>query len=158
MPPATFVDLNEIDLETLVFDRDAVRARNPHRHEFELLHGVVAYDREAELIVGVHRAPEDAFWVRGHIPGRPIFPGVLMIETAAQLCSFYWYETFPEQKSFFGFGGIENTRFRGVVKPGDTLVIVGKSVQVKPRRAIFDTQGFVDGKMVFESRIIGVPV
>jgi len=158
MPPATFVDLSELDLDTLMFDQDAVRARNPHRYEFELLHGVLAFEPEEGLIVGIHRAAEDAFWVRGHIPGRPIFPGVLMIETAAQLCSFFWYESLPEQKSFFGFGGIENTRFRGVVKPGDTLVIVGKSVQVKPRRAIFDAQGFVDGKMVSESRIIGVPV
>ena len=158
MPPAAFVDLSEIDLNTLVFDRDAVRALNPHRYEFDLLHGVIAYDPEQGLIVGQHRAAEDAFWARGHIPGRPIFPGVLMIETAAQLCSFYWNETLPDQTSFFGFGGIESTRFRGVVKPGDQLVIVGKSVQLKLRRAIFDTQGFVDNKMVFESRIIGVPV
>ncbi|MHC4954080.1 MAG: 3-hydroxyacyl-ACP dehydratase FabZ family protein [Planctomycetota bacterium] len=158
MPPAAFVDLRELDLDTLAFDRDAIRAHNPHRYEFELLHGVVHFDPEAGIIVGEHHAAEDAFWTRGHIPGRPIFPGVLMIETAAQLCSFYWIEALPDQTSFFGFGGIENTRFRGVVKPGDRLVIVAKSVQLKPRRAIFDAQGFVDGKMVFESRIIGVPV
>jgi len=158
MPPAAFVDLREIDLDTVIFGRDAIRVRNPHRYEFELLQGVLAYDPEQGLIVGEHRASEDAFWVRGHIPGRPIFPGVLMIETAAQLCSFYWNESLPDQKSFFGFGGIENTRFRGAVSPGDRLIIVGKSVQLKTRRAIFDTQGFVNGKMVFESRIIGVPV
>ena len=158
MPPATFVDLSELDLEQVQFDREAIRKRNPHRYEFELLHAVHLFDPEAGLIVGEHQASEDAFWIRGHIPGRPIFPGVLMIETAAQLCSFYWNESRPDSNSFFGFGGIEETRFRGVVKPGDRLVIVGKSIQVKPRRAIFDTQGFVNNRMVFESRIIGMPV
>jgi len=158
MPPANLVDLSEFDLEHMQFDRDAIRLRNPHRYEFELLHGVIFYDKDQGLIVGQHRASEDAFWIRGHIPGRPIFPGVLMIETAAQLCSFFWNESRPDSNSFFGFGGLEATRFRGVVKPGDQLVIAAKSVSVKPRRSIFDTQGFVDGKMVFESRIIGMPV
>ena len=107
MPPATIVDLQEFDLDSLQFDRDAIRAHNPHRYEFDLLHGVVAFRPDEGYIVGVHQAMEDAFWVRGHIPGRPIFPGVLMVETAAQLCSFYWNESFPESNSFFGFGGID---------------------------------------------------
>ena len=158
MPPATFVDLHEFDLDTVEFDRDAIRKRNPHRYEFELLHSVIAFRPDDGIIVGEHRASEDAFWVRGHIPGRPLFPGVLMIETAAQLCSFYWNESYPNSKAFFGFSGIENTRFRGSVEPGDRLVIIGKLVQMKPRRAIFDTQGFVRDKMVFESRIIGMAI
>lgn len=158
MPPATFVDLREVDLDRIEFDRDEIRQRNPHRFEFELLHGIIAFRPDDGIIVGHHLASEDAFWVRGHIPGRPLFPGVLMIETAAQLCSFYWRESFPEIDRFFGFAGIENTRFRGVVEPGDRLILVGKMVQVKPRRAIFDAQGFVNGSMVFETRIKGMPV
>ncbi len=158
MPPATFVDLSEIDLDRIEFDRDAIRQRNPHRYEFELLHGIIMFRREDGILIGFHQAKEDAFWVRGHIPGRPLFPGVLMVETAAQLCSFFWRETFPDESRFFGFGGIENTRFRGVVEPGDRLIIVGRKVEVKPRRAIFDAQGFVNGSMVFETRIKGMPV
>ncbi|MHC4939702.1 MAG: 3-hydroxyacyl-ACP dehydratase FabZ family protein [Planctomycetota bacterium] len=157
MPPATFVDLSEFDLDQLEFDREAIRQRNPHRYEFELLHGVIAFRPDDGIIIGEHRASEDAFWVRGHIPGRPLFPGVLMVETAAQLCSFYWREAYPHVDKFFGFGGIENTRFRGVVEPGDRLIIIGKSVQVKPRRAIFDAQGLVGDSMVFETRIKGMP-
>jgi 3-hydroxyacyl-[acyl-carrier-protein] dehydratase len=158
MPPATFVDLREFDLDRIEFGRDEIRKRNPHRYEFELLHGIIAFRPDQGIIVGEHRASEDAFWVRGHIPGRPLFPGVLMVETAAQLCSFYWREAYPENPSFFGFGGIENTRFRGSVEPGDRLIVVGKSVQIKPRRAVFDAQGFVGDKMVFETRIKGMPV
>jgi len=158
MPPDPFADLSEFDLGTLEFDREEIRKRNPHRYEFELLHGVIAFRPEEGIVIGEHRASEDAFWVRGHIPGRPLFPGVLMVETAAQLCSFFWRETYPEVSSFFGFGGIENTRFRGVVEPGDRLIVIGKCVQVKPRRVVFDAQGVVGDKMVFETRIKGMPV
>ena len=119
---------------------------------------MITYQPEEGLIVGSHRTKEDAFWVRGHIPGRPLFPGVLMVETAAQLCSFYYNESFPDRDQFFGFGGIENTKFRGKVDTNQRLIIAGRAVQLKPRRAIFDTQGFVDGTMVFESRIVGVAV
>jgi len=157
MPPKAFVDLREIDLDHLEFGPDEIRRSNPHRFEMELLTGVIAYRPEEGFIVGEHRASPDAFWVRGHIPGRPLFPGVLMVELAAQLCSFYWRHVYPDHPSFFGFGGIENTRFRGVVAPGDRLIVVGKSIEVKPRRAIFDAQGFIGDKMVFETRIIGIP-
>jgi len=157
MPPKPFADLREFDLDRIAYGPEEIRKRNPHRHEMELLTGVIAYEPDRGLIIGEHRAREDAFWVRGHIPGRPLFPGVLMVELAAQLCSFYWRAQYPDMEKFFGFGGIENTRFRGTVRPGDRLIVVGKSIEVKPRRAIFDAQGFLDDTMVFETRIIGIP-
>ena len=158
MPPRPLVDLREFDLDRIEFGPEEIRLRNPHRHEMELLDGVIAFRPDEGFIIGEHRARADAFWTRGHIPGRPLFPGVLMVELAAQLCSFYWHSRYPGQDTFFGFGGIDETRFRGTVKPGDRLIVVGRSIQVKPRRAIFDTQGFVDDKMVFQSRIIGMPL
>lgn len=158
MPPKPLADLSAYDLDRIEFGPDEIRALNPHRYEFDLLHGVIAFRPEDKLIIGVHRASEDAFWVRGHIPGRPLFPGVLMVETSAQLCSFYWYRQLEERGRFFGFGGIENTKFRGQVVPGDDLILAARMVQLKPRRAIFDCQGFVRGRMVFETRITGVVV
>ena len=158
MPPKTLVDLGAFDLEHIEFGPDEIRALNPHRFEFALLDGVIAFRPDDGFIIGVHHARADAFWVRGHIPGRPLFPGVLMVETSAQLCSFYWYRQLQEKERFFGFGGIENTKFRGQVVPGDDLVIAARMIQLKPRRAIFDCQGFVKDRMVFETRITGVVV
>ncbi|MGH7162913.1 MAG: 3-hydroxyacyl-ACP dehydratase FabZ family protein [Planctomycetota bacterium] len=157
MPPAVLVDLRSIDLGRVEFGPDEIRRRNPHRHEMEMLTGILAYRPEQGIIVGENRIPEDAFWARGHIPGRPLLPGVLMVEAAAQLCSFYWRVAYPDMEKFFGFGGIENARFRGTVVPGDRLIVVGHAVQVRPRRAIFDTQGFVRESMVFDAKIIGIP-
>jgi 3-hydroxyacyl-[acyl-carrier-protein] dehydratase len=157
VPPKPFVDLREFDLDKVEFGPEAIRKLNPHRHEMELLTAVIAFRPKEGLIIGEHMTMPDAFWVRGHIPGRPLMPGVLMVELAAQLCSFFWRSQFPDHPGFFGFGGIEETRFRGTVAPGDRLIVVGKSVEVKPRRAIFDAQGFVGDRMVFETRILGIP-
>jgi 3-hydroxyacyl-[acyl-carrier-protein] dehydratase len=123
-------DFKEFDLDKLEFGPEQIRAFNPHRYEMELLNGVIALRPEQGLIIGEHLALPDAFWVRGHIPGRPLMPGVIMVELAAQLCSVYWRAQFPDHPGFFGFGGIEATRFRGTVAPGDRLIVVGKSVEV----------------------------
>ena len=98
---------------------------------------------------------EDEFWVRGHIPGRPLLPGVLMIETAAQMVSYYAMTALPN-RGFVGFSGVDNVKFRGQVTPGQRLIVVGKMVEVKRRRCIGDTQAFVDGKQVFEAMITGM--
>jgi len=157
MPPETLVDLSRVDLSRVEFGIEEIRRRNPHRFEMEMLTGILAFRPEEGFIVGENRLPVAPFWARGHIPGRPLFPGVLMVETAAQLCSFYWRCAFPDIDKFFGFGGIERTRFRGTVQPGDRLVVAGKSLEVKPRRAVFDAQGFLGDRMVFETRIVGIP-
>ena len=69
----------------LMHDRAAVLERIPQRHEMALLHGILHHDPEQQLAIGVHEASPTDFWVRGHIPGRPLMPGVVMIEISAQL-------------------------------------------------------------------------
>ncbi len=59
---------------------------------------------------------------------------------------------------FIGFGGLEKVRFRGQVRPGDRLVLIGKATSLDRRQTIFNVQAFVGAKMVFEGNIIGVPL
>jgi 3-hydroxyacyl-[acyl-carrier-protein] dehydratase len=80
-----------------------------------------------------------------------------MIETAAQLSS-YAYKQYIETDSFLGFAGVDEVKFRGTVEPPARLVIIGKAVQLKPRRMITLCQGFVDSTMVFEAKITGMPI
>ena len=158
MPPQLFTDVTQLDLDNPAYSIAQVRRYNPQRYEFEQLSSVVLYDPEAELAVGVRDVGSDEFWVRGHIPERPLFPGVLMVEAAAQLCSFYSGKVGEtlELEGFFGFGGIEQARFRGMVQPGDRLVLLCKPKRLSPRRSLFATQGAVDGKLVFEADILGL--
>jgi len=164
MARSLLVDLSAIDVDTVALDLDEIRRFNPHRHEMEQLSGVIRLDAEAQQIVAYKDVRDDEFWVRGHIPGRPLLPGVLMVEAAAQMCSLY-YKYVREDPRFLGFGGVDGVKFRGQVVPGQRLILLGQALEIRRRRAVFDTQGVVrDGadpqayKLVFEGRIIGMPI
>ena len=118
---------------------------------------ILFVDDDARTIGAYKDVRPDEFWVRGHIPGRPLMPGVLMIEAAAQMSSFY-YKYVQKDPRFLGFGGVDGVKFRGQVVPGDRLLLVGKVVEIRNRRAVFDTQGVVGDRLAFEARITGMPI
>lgn len=157
MPPPLILDPSQVDLTRVLADREAIALVNPHRYEFALLDAVVLLDLERGLYAGYSDIRSDAYWVRGHIPGRPLFPGVLMIEAAAQLASYLYHHAFPGL-GFLGFVGVDDVKFRGIVVPPSRLVLIGRSLQLRPRRMVCSTQGFVDSTMVFEGVITGMPV
>src|SRR5262245_57514352 len=126
MPPPLILDPLGLDLRRVVADRDAIRRVNPQRHEMEQLTAIVFVDGEQHVIAGYKDVRGDEFWVRGHMPGYPLLPGVLICEAAAQLCSYYSVTSGLLQGDFIGFGGLENVRFRSPVRPGDRLVLIGK--------------------------------
>ncbi|AMV39583.1 3-hydroxyacyl-ACP dehydratase FabZ family protein [Planctomyces sp. SH-PL62] len=156
MPPAPLLDPESIDTAKVLLDRDQLREVNPQRFEMEQLTAIVLIDEAEKLIVGYKDVLPDEFWVRGHMPGYPLLPGVLMCEAAAQLASCYCVSTHLIKEGFVGFGGMEDVRFRGQVRPGDRLLLIGKATRLHRRQTIFDVQGFVGGNMVFHGRMIGV--
>lgn len=155
MPPKPLLDLSTVDLTRVSVDKEGIYKVNPHRFEFQQLTGIYFVDPQTTTIVGYRDVKEDEFWVRGHIPGRPIFPGVLMIEAAAQLVSYYAM-TASGKKGFLGFAGVDGVKFRGSVHPGHRIVLVGKMQDVRARRCVGATQAFVDGEMVYEGLITGM--
>ena len=153
------VDLDAIDLNARALDQEGVRRINPQRYEMEHLNGIIWCDAAAQKLVGFKDVREDEFWVRGHIPGRPLLPGVIMIEAAAQLASVgYKLFTSPEDDRFVGFGGVTDVKFRRAVTPPARLLLLGECVELRNRRATFLTQGVLDDALVFSATIIGMPM
>lgn len=156
MPPEPLFDVSKIDQSKVAVTREQIYQVNPHRFEFQQLDGIFFIDDEVEMIAGYRDVRDDEFWVRGHIPGRPVLPGVLMMESAAQLIG-YWVMTHVDHDGFLGFGGVDEVKFRGQVVPGDRLILLGSMLEKRgKRRFVGRTQGFVDGKMMYEGLITGM--
>ena len=158
MPPVLLFDLSKIDLSgEPVFTRADIEKENPQRYEMEQLDGILWYDKDSRMVLGYRDVRDDEFWVRGHIPDRPLMPAVIMIESAAQLLSFYVKHVFGVE-GFIGFSGIESAKFRAPVKPGDRLLLLGHITAIKSRIYAADVQGVVGDTMVFETSVSGLKV
>jgi len=158
MPPHLLFDLSQIDLTAEpLFDKDAVCKVNPQRFEMQQLDGILWYDKEKYLILGYKDVTEDEFWVRGHIPGRPLMPGVIMVEAAAQLSSFFVKQILGRE-GFIGFAGIEGAKFRSVVEPGTRIYLLGQFTKFKRRKFTCSIQGIVNDTMVFEVIVSGLNI
>ena len=162
MPPPLLFDLSQIDLKAKpLFDKEAIGKVNPQRFEMQQLDGILWYDKEKFMILGYKDVTEDEFWTRGHIPGRPVMPAVMMIEAAAQMSSFFIKQIYKEE-GFIGFAGIDSAKFRSIVEPGQRLYLLGHITKYKHRkhttRVQTSVQGIVDGTMVFEAVVSGMEI
>jgi 3-hydroxyacyl-[acyl-carrier-protein] dehydratase len=158
MPPELHMELSAIDLTHVVADQEAIRRVNTQRFEMEQLTAIVYVDATQHLVIGYRDIRADEFWVRGHMPGYPLFPGVLMCEAAAQLCSYYIVTQDIMEADFIGFGGLDAVRFRAPVLVGDRLILVGKGTRINRRQTVCNVQGFVGSTMVFHADVLGVPL
>lgn len=157
MPVTPIFDLDSIDLDAVAIPADDIGRMNPQTGDMRQLDHVIHLDLDAGVIVGMKQVRDDEFWVPLHIPGRPLMPGVLMVEAAAQLSSVYYrFRVQPDHRRFLGFTRIDDTSFRGSVVPGDVLHMIVREVKVSPRQFVCDAQGFVGDKIVYETRITGM--
>lgn len=157
MPPSLLFDISKIDLTNVAFDKEDIGQVNPQAYEMSQLDAIVWYDLEKLRILGYKDLTKNEFWIRGHIPNRPIMPGVLMIEAAAQLSSFFMKRIYGLD-GFIGFSGIDRTKFRGTIVPGERLYLLGRISKIRSRQFSANIQGVVDGKMVFDTIISGMKV
>jgi len=151
------VDLAAIDLSRILHGKETIRQYCRQRGRFEMLDAVVFEDHPAGLIIGYQDIRADSWWAADHIPGRPIFPGVLQAEGAAQLCTFDFMRRNPTlMDKFIGFAGLNDTRFRGVVEPGVRMHWIGKLHRARSSMFTYQSEGFVNGELVFETEVMGV--
>ena len=153
------VDLSKIDFSRPIADLEEIRKYNPQRFEMEQLTAVVYANQEDVSCVGYKDVSDKEFWVRGHMPGLPIMPGVVILESIAQLCSFVTQKYDLLGADIVGFGGLEDVRFRDSVLPGDRLIVMCRMSKVRRGRMIVcDFQGVVKDKIVAEGVLKGVPI
>jgi len=153
----TLFDLSAIDLTQVAVTPDDVAGMNPQTGHMRHLDYVIWKSEDSTSGLGVKAVRDDEFWVEGHIPGRPLLPGVLMIEAAAQLCSVL-HKCAHEigRAKFLGFIRCDEVVFRGKVVPGDTLYLLARELSFRRRKFVSAAQAVVDNNLVFEATITGM--
>lgn len=128
----------------------------PHREPFLFIDEVV----EIELGKKIHcikrnSSSEDYF--RGHFPGNPVMPGVLILEALAQASGILGFKTMdkiPEEGSIYVFAGVDKARFRKRVGPEDAIDLYSEVVNEKKGIWKFDTRAEVEGHLVCSATIL----
>jgi 3-hydroxyacyl-[acyl-carrier-protein] dehydratase len=149
------IDFSEYDLDHVVADTEEIRRANMQRYEMEQLTAICFEDPDRGICVGYKDLTENEFWVRGHMPGMPLMPGVMMCEAAGQLSSYYSHR-YNLMEGVIGFGGLEDVRFRGVVRPGDRFVIVCHLLKLRRSIVVCEFQCLVRQNLVCEGKLKGV--
>jgi 3-hydroxyacyl-[acyl-carrier-protein] dehydratase len=153
------IDPASLDFNHIIADVAEIRKYNPQRFEMEQLTAIVYEDVDRHICAGYKDITYNEFWVRGHMPNMPLMPGVMMLEAAAQMCSYFSQKFDLLGAAMVGFGGLEEVRFRDPVIPGDRLVLACEMTRLRRGRIVFTKfQGFVRNSMVVEGVLKGIPI
>lgn len=155
-----FIDPRDYPLDRIVMTQTEVMRRNPQRGDFLQVESILHLDLAANLIVGHRKVRADESWTHGHMPGRPLMPGVLMCETMAQVASIHAHmELGLAEDVFMGFGALDKVRFRAAITPPIDLWVAGRILKASRTRPYFSWEGQMlreDASIVAEAQIVGV--
>lgn len=129
-----------------IFTVEEIQQLLPHRYPFALVDRIIEYV-PGKKAVGIKNVTFNEPHFPGHIPNRPLMPGVLMVEAMAQVGGVILIQLPGMDGKFFAFAGMDKVRFRRPVTPGDQLIMTVELLSLKLNR-IAKMQGRADRKSV----------
>lgn len=135
-----------------MLNQEQIKAIIPHRDPFLLIDEITDYE-VGKYAVGKKFVKMDESYFKGHFPGQPVMPGVLIIESLAQVgaVSLLLIPEFQGKIAFFA--GIEKAKFRKSVLPGDTLRLECTLTRVRRQFGVGEAKAYVGEELVCEATI-----
>ena len=147
-------EAKDSDLLKTTFTVEEIQALLPHRYPFALVDRIVDYV-PGEKAVGLKNVTFNEPQFQGHFPGRPIMPGVLIVEAMAQVGGIVLTQLPDVPEGLLMFAGIDKVRFRRPVVPGDQLVMTVELLSVKRMRfGKMRGRATVDGQLAAEGELM----
>lgn len=140
-----------------MMDIHRILEKLPHRYPFLLVDRVLDIDLQAKTIRAIKNVSVNEPCFTGHFPGRPVMPGVLMLEAMAQSCALLSFETegvsLGDNQVFY-FVGIDGARFKRPVEPGDQLMLEAVLDRARAGMYKYKVRAYVDGEVAAEAEIM----
>lgn len=137
---------------TSVYDQEEIKRNIPHRDPFLLVDEVRELEKGKKYLGIRHVRPEE-FYFKGHFPGHPVMPGVLLVESMSQAFGGAIMASIDQGRGGVPlFLSIEEAKFRGLVRPGDTLEMPVEILRLGKISKIY-AEAYVNGKLCAQATL-----
>ncbi|MFA5357002.1 MAG: bifunctional UDP-3-O-[3-hydroxymyristoyl] N-acetylglucosamine deacetylase/3-hydroxyacyl-ACP dehydratase [Candidatus Omnitrophota bacterium] len=125
----------------------------PHREPFLFVDKIIFLEK-GKRATGIKNVTINDYFFKGHFPGKPVMPGVLIVEAMAQVGGVMMLSPEENRGKLAYFLSADNIKFRKTVVPGDQLILEAEAVKVKSKTGLVRTRALVDGKVVAEADLM----
>lgn len=145
----------ESSVNDLSIDIKAVLDILPHRYPFVMVDRILEFEKGRQ-ITGLKNVTFNEPYFQGHFPGEPVMPGVMILEGMAQVGAILAYKSIPDSigTKIFYLAGMDNVRFRKVVRPGDQVIFKLELIKLKAKLSKMSGKAYVDDQLVAEAELM----